>query len=78
MLRRLQFHRDSIMNATLYVSNVVVATGQHCVYYGSLLKALQLIALTHLQILMPEVATCTALSSRTLIGTEHLVDWLFS
>lgn len=54
MLRRLQFHRDSIMNDTLYVSNVAVATSQHCVYYGSLLKALQLIALTHLQILRPE------------------------
>lgn len=75
MPRRLQFHQDSIMNDTLYGSNVAVATGQHCVYYGSLLKALQLIALTHLQILMPEVTTCTALSSRMLIGTEHSVDW---
>lgn len=78
MLRRLQFHKDSMMNDTLYISNIVVATGQHCVYYGSLLKALQLIALTHLQILRPEVTTCTTFSSRMLIGTELLVDWFFS
>lgn len=78
MLRRLQFHKDSIMSDTLYVSNVVAATGQHYVYYASLLKALQLIALTHLQMLMPEVTACTALSSRMQIGTVHLVDWFFS